>query len=41
MTELYILTGPSGSGKTSAQYVFEEKGYFVIENIFVIGIEHG
>ncbi len=32
-TTLYILSGPSGSGKTSAQYVFEENGFFVIENI--------
>lgn len=39
MTELYILTGPSGSGKTSAQYVFEEKGYFVIENILPSGVK--
>lgn len=33
MVKLVILTGPSGSGKTLAQYVFEESGYYVIDNI--------
>lgn len=27
-----ILTGPSGSGNTSAKYVFEELGYYVVDN---------
>lgn len=39
MAELYILTGPSGSGRTSAQYVFEERGYFAIENILPSGVK--
>ena len=29
---IVILTGPSGSGLSSAEFVFEELGYFVIKN---------
>ncbi|MCR5505517.1 MAG: hypothetical protein K6F07_00775 [Bacilli bacterium] len=32
MTELFILTGPSGSGVTSAKFVFEELGYYIVDN---------
>lgn len=32
MLELTILTGPSGSGITSAKFVFEELGYYIVEN---------
>lgn len=34
MNEIILLTGPSGSGKSTAQRVFEESGYYVIDNIF-------
>jgi UPF0042 nucleotide-binding protein len=33
MNELVILTGQSGSGITSSKYVFEELGYYIVENI--------
>ena len=33
MIEIVLLTGPSGAGKTTVQYVFEESGYVVMENI--------
>ena len=32
MTELFILTGPSGSGVTTARFVFEELGYYIVDN---------
>lgn len=32
MVDLTLLTGPSGSGATSAKFVFEELGYYVVEN---------
>ena len=32
MKELIILTGPSGSGVSSSKFVFEELGYYVIDN---------
>ena len=32
MKKLFILTGPSGSGVSSCKFVFEELGYFVIDN---------
>ena len=32
MNRLIILTGVSGSGISSAKYVFEEEGFFVVEN---------
>lgn len=32
MLELKILTGPSGSGITSAKFIFEELGYYIVEN---------
>ena len=32
MKNFVIVTGPSGSGLSSAEYVFEELGYFVIKN---------
>ena len=31
--ELVILTGPSGSGVSSAKFVFEELGYYIVENL--------
>lgn len=32
MKNIVILTGPSGSGLSSAEFVFEELGYYVIKN---------
>lgn len=32
MMELVILSGPSGSGISSARFVFEELGYYIVEN---------
>lgn len=32
MKRLVVLTGPSGSGISSAKYVFEEMGYYIVEN---------
>ena len=32
MKELFILAGPSGSGVSSSKFVFEELGYYVMEN---------
>lgn len=32
MEKLVILTGPSGSGLSSAKYVFEEEGFYIVEN---------
>ena len=32
MLELYIFTGPSGSGKTTGKFVFEELGFYIVEN---------
>ena len=32
MKELIVLTGPSGSGVSSSKFVFEELGYYVIDN---------
>ena len=32
MKKLFILTGPSGSGVSSSKFVFEELGFFVIDN---------
>jgi len=32
MLELNILTGPSGSGISSSKFVFEELGYYIVEN---------
>lgn len=32
MRELFIVTGPSGSGLSTAKYVFEELGYYIVEN---------
>ncbi len=32
MNRLVILTGPSGSGLSSAKYVFEEEGFYIVEN---------
>lgn len=39
MITIFILTGPSGVGKTTSQYVFEESGYYVIENNFPVAME--
>ena len=33
MKNVIVITGPAGSGLSSAEYVFEELGYFVIKNI--------
>ena len=32
MIELVILSGPSGSGISSCRFVFEELGFYVVEN---------
>ena len=32
MIDLYILTGPSGSGVTSSRFVFEELGFYIVDN---------
>lgn len=32
MKKLVVLTGPSGSGISSAKYVFEEAGFYIVEN---------
>ena len=32
MNRLIVLTGPSGSGLSSAKYVFEESGFYIVEN---------
>ena len=32
MNRLVVLTGVSGSGVSSAKYVFEEEGFFIVEN---------
>ena len=32
MKNIVLITGPSGSGLSSAEYVFEELGYFVVKN---------
>lgn len=32
MKELFILSGPSGSGVSSSKFVFEELGFYVIDN---------
>lgn len=32
MRELFILTGPSGAGLSTSKYVFEELGYYIVEN---------
>lgn len=33
MKNVIVITGPAGSGLSSAEYVFEELGYFVIKNV--------
>ena len=33
MKNVVIITGPSGCGLSSAEYVFEELGYFVMKNV--------
>lgn len=33
MNKINILTGPNGAGISSARYVFEELGYYVVENV--------
>ena len=33
MRNFVVITGPAGCGLSSAEYVFEELGYFVIKNI--------
>ena len=32
MKKLVVLSGPSGSGVSSSKFVFEELGYYVIDN---------
>ena len=32
MKNIVIMTGPSGSGLSSAEFVYEELGYYVIKN---------
>ena len=38
MIEITLLTAPSGAGKTTAQYVFEESGYLVMDNILPFAV---
>lgn len=38
MIEIYILTGAAGSGKSTAQFVFEESGFYVMENVMPVAI---
>lgn len=33
MKKLFIVTGSSGSGISSSRYVFEELGYYIVENV--------
>ena len=39
MKNFVVITGPAGSGLSSAEYVFEELGYFVIKNIPITAID--
>lgn len=39
MKNFVVITGPAGCGLSSAEYVFEELGYFVIKNIPVEAID--
>lgn len=39
MKNIVIMTGPSGSGLSSAEFVFEELGYFIMKNPPVNSIE--
>lgn len=32
MKKIYILTGPSGAGNSTVKFVFEELGFYIIEN---------
>lgn len=32
MKKIYVLTGPSGAGASTAKYVFEELGFYILEN---------
>ena len=32
MKKIYILTGPSGAGASTAKFVFEELGFYILEN---------
>ena len=32
MNRLVVLTGVAGSGVSSAKYVFEEEGFYIVEN---------
>ena len=32
MRKIYILTGPSGAGASTAKFVFEELGFYILEN---------
>ena len=36
MKKIYILTGPSGAGASTAKFVFEELGFYILENFPVI-----
>ena len=33
MLKVVVLSGPSGSGNSSARFVFEEMGYYIVENV--------
>ena len=33
MRNVVVITGPSGCGLSSAEYVFEELGYYVVKNV--------
>lgn len=32
MKKIYVLTGPSGAGSSTAKFVFEELGFYILEN---------
>ena len=36
MKKIYILTGPSGAGASTAKFVFEELGFYILENFPVV-----
>ena len=33
MLNIAVISGPSGAGNTTARYVFEELGYYIVENV--------
>ena len=39
MLKVVVLSGPSGSGNSSARFVFEEMGYYIVENAPIESLE--